>query len=84
MPWEDNRTMKPKRTKNTIPAHPPLADISGSDRDVLTHAYKTGLIVGWKRDIERGYRLTLGDRRDEYVEITKLTSYLDRLRKAAS
>ena len=36
--------MKPKRTKNTVPAHPPLTEISGGDRDVLTHAYKTGLI----------------------------------------
>ena len=76
--------MKPKRTKKTILTHPPLAEISGSDRDVLTHAYKTGLIVGWRHDSERGYRLTLGDRRDEYVETTKLTSYLEKLRKSAS
>lgn len=75
--------MKAKRTKDAIPASPPVAEISGSDRDALTSAYKNGLIVGWRRDIERGYRLTLGDRRDEYVEITKLTSYLERLRKAS-
>ena len=76
--------MKPKRTKDALPAVPPLAEMLGSDRDALTHAYKSGLIVGWRRDTERGYRLTLGDRRDEYVEIAKLTSYLERLRKATS
>ena len=75
--------MKPKRRKDAIPAPPPLPEISESDRTGLTNAYKTGLIVGWRRDRERGYRLTLGDRRDEYVEITKLTSYLERLRKSA-
>lgn len=75
--------MKPKRRKHTIPAPPPLPEILESDRTGLTNAYKTGLIVGWRRDSERGYRLTLGDRRDEYVEITKLTSYLERLRKSA-
>jgi len=75
--------MKPKRIKNTIPTPPALAEISGNDRDLLTNAYKTGLITGWRHDRERGYRLTLGDRRDEYVEITKLSSYLEKLRKSA-
>ena len=75
--------MKPKRIKNTIPTPPALAEISGSDRNLLINAYKTGLIVGWRQDRERGYRLTLGDRRDEYVEVTKLSSYLERLRKAS-
>ena len=76
--------MKAKRTKDAVPTLPPLAEILGSDRAALTDAYKSGLIVGWRRDTERGYRLTLGDRRDEYVEIAKLTSYLEKLRKAAS
>ena len=76
--------MKPKRTKAATAAPQPLEEMSGNDRDVLTDAYKTGLIVGWSRDTERGYRLTLGDRRDEYVEIAKLTTYLDKLRKIAS
>ena len=75
--------MKPKRIK-PIPTPPALAEISGNDRNLLTNAYKTGLIIGWRHESERGYRLTLGDRRDEYVEITKLSSYLDRLRKIAS
>jgi hypothetical protein len=76
--------MKPKRTKAAAAAPQPLAEMSGNDKTVLTNAYKTGLIVGWSRDSERGYRLTLGDRRDEYVEIAKLTTYLDKLRKIAS
>ena len=76
--------MKPKRIKDTIPTPPALAEISGNDRGLLTNAYKTGLIVGWKQDRERGYRLTLRDRGDEYVEITKLSSYLERLGKRAS
>ena len=75
--------MKPKRTKTATPPAEPLAEMSESDRDVLTNAYKTGLIVGWSRDRERGYRLTLGDRRDEYVEIAKLSHYLEKLRKSA-
>jgi hypothetical protein len=74
--------MKPKRTKAATAA-PPLAEMSGTDKTVLTDAYKTGLIVAWSRDSERGYRLTLGDLRDEYVEIAKLTTYLDKLRKTA-
>jgi hypothetical protein len=59
-------------------------EISGADRDLLTHAYKAGLILGWKHDSERGYRLTLGDRRDEYVEMTKVSSYLEKLRISSS
>ncbi len=76
--------MKAKRTRDAVSTPLPLAEVSGSDRDLLTNAYKTGLILGWRLDRERGYRLTLGDRRDEYVEIAKLTSQLERLRKAAS
>ena len=78
--------MKAKRTKATTPGSPPppLAEMSGADREVLARAYKTGLIAGWSRDSERGYRLALRDSRDEYVEIAKLTSYLEKLRKTAS
>ncbi len=75
--------MKPKRPRGTVPPPPPLAEISGSDRDLLAHAYKAGLILGWKHDSERGYRLTLGDRRDEYVEVTKLSSHLEKLRNGS-
>jgi hypothetical protein len=55
--------------------------MSRGDRDVLAEAYKSGLIAGWKSDREHGYRLTLADARDEYVEVTKLTTYLEGLRK---
>jgi hypothetical protein len=73
--------MRAKRTKSTIPAASPVVEISGQDRELLTNAYKTALIAGWKYDGERGYRVTLGNRRDEYVEIAKLSTYLERLRK---
>jgi hypothetical protein len=77
-------SVRPKRTKNTIPAAPALPEMSGQDRELLTDAYKAGLIVGWRHDTERGCRLTLGGGRDEYVELTKLPGYLQGLRNAAS
>jgi len=46
----------------------------------LTHAYKAGLILAWKRNIEHGYRLTLAGRADEYVQSHQLTKYLESLR----
>ena len=75
--------MKPKRTKLTSPP-PVFAEISVADRDLLTNAYKTGLIANWRRDSELNCRLTLGNGRDEYVEITKLSGYLEKLRKNTS
>jgi hypothetical protein len=75
--------MKSRRTKTPL-APPPLADMSGQDRDLLTDAYKTGLIVSWKRDGDHGCRLTLGKGQDEYVEMTNLPGYLQRLRQRAS
>lgn len=74
--------MRPKR-QLPIPAAP-LPEVSGPDRDLLTSAYKAGLILGWKQDPDRGYRLTLGNQRDEYVENTKLSSYLDKLRNGST
>jgi hypothetical protein len=74
-------TMKAKRLKEA-PAVIPA--VSGSDHAVLVAAYKSGLILGWKLDHERGYRLTLVDRRDDYVETTKLSAYVEKLRKEAS
>jgi hypothetical protein len=71
--------LRPKRTKAVLPALPHPAECSTSDRAGLIDAYKAGLIVAWKRDAERGYRLTFADRRDEYVEVTKLARYLERL-----
>jgi hypothetical protein len=65
------------------PAPEPPQEVSESDRQALTGAYKAGLIMGWSRDRERGFRLTVGGRPDEYVEIAKLTHYLAGLRKTA-
>ena len=76
--------MPAKRTRGVIPDASPLGETPGADRDLLTHAYKAGLIVAWRHDRDRGYRLTLGNRRDEYVEMTKLSSYLARLVKASA
>ena len=76
--------MRAKRPKEPTPVELPTAQISGHDRELLTHAYKTGLIVGWRADSQFGCRLTLDNGRDEYVEITKLPGYLDDLRKRVS
>ena len=74
--------MRPKRTKE--PVAPPPGEVSQNDRDVLTEAFKSGLISGWKRDNEQGYRLTLARQGDTYVEVAKLTRYLEGLRKSGS
>jgi hypothetical protein len=68
------------------PASPasPLAEISAPDRDLLKDAYKAGLILGWKHDPAHGFRLALGDKRDEYVEHAKLSSYLATLRNTSA
>ena len=41
------------------------------------------MIVAWKHDVERGFRLSFVGRADEYVEVDKLSSYLARLKGAA-
>ena len=74
--------MKPRRTKAVTPPAP--AEVLTADRDVLTSAFQKGLIVAWRRDNERGYRLTIRDRGDEYVEVAKLTDFLDKLGRRAS
>lgn len=71
--------MSRKRTKEVIPPASPPIEISASDRDALIAAYKAGTITAWKRDAERGYRLTIAGRQDDYVEVAKLTKYLDKL-----
>ena len=71
--------LRAKRKKDVAPALPDPVECSTTDRALLTNAYKAGLIVAWKRDPERGYRLTFGDRREEYVEVTKLPRYLEKL-----
>ena len=66
-----------------MPAVPNPIECSTTDRALLIDAYKAGLIVAWKRDAERGYRLTFRDRPDEYVEVAKLTRYLEKLNGAS-
>ena len=75
--------MRLKRTKDLLPGPPDPVEVSPSDRALLTGAYRAGLITTWKRDAERGYRLTFARRPDEYIEVTKLTSYLQKLKGAA-
>jgi hypothetical protein len=75
--------MPAKRKKDLLPVPPPPQEVSGDDRIVLTGAYKAGLILAWKLDTSRGYCLTLSGRPDEYVEVGKLTRYLDKLKGAA-
>jgi hypothetical protein len=75
--------MRAKRTKAPAAAPPP-GEVTASDRDILIGAYKSGLIKGWKRDNEQGYRLTLSDQRDNYVAVAELPRYLEGLRKSAS
>ncbi len=55
--------------------------MSRTHKDLLGHAYRAGLIAGWKKDGEHRYRLTLGNQRDEYVKAAMLTAYLERLLK---
>ena len=71
--------MRPKRSKAVVPPAPAPADISASDRTALIAAYRAGVITAWKHDAERGYRLTTTGRQDDYVEVAKLTKYLERL-----
>jgi hypothetical protein len=70
--------MRAKRKEVAPPAPAPI-EISTSDRDALIAAYKAGVITAWKRDAERGYRLTITGRQDDYVEVAKLTKYLEKL-----
>lgn len=75
--------MRPRRSTATAPPSLPV-ETSVADSNLLTHAYKAGLILSWKHDRERGYRLTLAGRADEYVQVTQLSNYLDKLRAGRS
>jgi hypothetical protein len=76
--------MRSPRTKVRPPAAPVPPTVSDDELAVLTSAFKAGLILAWKRDVERGYRLTLAGPRDEYIEVAKLTGYLEKLKTAAA
>jgi hypothetical protein len=53
-----------------------------ADREVLIAAYRAGLITAWKHEGERGYRLTISGRQDEYIQAAKLAKHLERLGRA--
>jgi hypothetical protein len=74
---------KRKPTKKVVQEPAAPVDMSASDRAALIAAYQAGIISAWKHDGERGYRLTVPGRADDYVEPAKLTSYLEKLRGAA-
>jgi hypothetical protein len=71
--------MKRKAKKDAAPTAAAPVDISTTDRAALIAAYQAGVITAWKHDGERGYRLTTPGGQDDYVEVTKLTKYLDKL-----
>jgi hypothetical protein len=71
-------------TKQRPPATPPPGAVSDDDRAVLAGAFKAGLILAWKRDVDRGYRLTLAGPREDYIEVAKLTAYLEKLKAASA
>jgi hypothetical protein len=75
--------LRAKRKKAVLPKPVDPVECAPADRAGLIDAYKAGLIAAWKRDPERGYRLTFAGRPDEYVEVTRLTRYLEKLNGAA-
>ena len=76
--------MRAARTKPRPPATPAPLEVPDDDRVVLAGAYRAGLILAWKRDVERGYRLTLAGPREEYIEVAKLSGYVEKLRAASA
>ena len=77
--------MRATRTKEPVAPRALSGAVSESDRDMLIAAYRSGLISAWKRDSEQGYRLTVSPKGgDAYVETSKLTRYLDGLRRSGS
>jgi hypothetical protein len=75
--------MTRKRTKVVVPQAPAPVDMPPTDREALIAAYQAGLITAWKHEGERGYRLTIFGRQDEYVEAAKLAKHLARLAGAS-
>jgi hypothetical protein len=75
--------MTRKRTKVVVPPAPAPVDTPPTDRAALIAPYQAGLITAWKHDPERGYRLTMSGRQDEYVEAAKLAKHLGRLAGAS-
>ena len=75
--------MTRKQSKVVVPPAPAPVDTPPTDRAALIAAYQAGLITAWKHEGERGYRLTMAGRQDEYIEAAKLTKHLERLGRAS-
>ena len=75
--------MTRKRSKVVVLPVPAPVDTPLVDRAALIAAYQAGLITAWKHDGERGYRLTMSGRPDEYIEAAKLAKHLGRLAGAS-
>jgi hypothetical protein len=75
--------MTRKRTKVVVSPVPAPVDMPPTDRAALIAAYQAGLIRAWKHEGERGYRLTVSGRQDEYIEAAKLAKHLERLGRAS-
>ena len=75
--------MTAKRKKDVLAAPPPVLEVSGADLIALTGAYKAGLILAWKLDGPRGYCLSRLGRADEYVDVDKLSSFLDKAQRSS-
>jgi hypothetical protein len=75
--------MGAKRRKAAVPSAPAPSEIAATDRDALIAAYQAGAITSWKRDAERGYRVSITGRADDYVQGSNLIKYLAKLRGAA-
>ena len=74
--------MTRKGSKVVVSPDPAPVDTPLADRVALIAAYQVGLITAWKHDGERGYRLTMSSRQDEYIEASKLAKHLERLGRA--
>jgi hypothetical protein len=71
--------MKRKPKKDAVSTVAAPVEMSTADRSALIAAYQAGVITAWKHDGERGYRLTTPAGQDDYVEVAKLTKYLEKL-----
>ena len=71
--------MGTKRPKEAVSPAPAPIEIAARDRDALIAAYQAGVITSWKRDAERGYRVSIAGRPDDYVDVSNLIKYLAKL-----
>lgn len=79
---ESDHVIEPKRKKHRFAASPLPPEVSAGERTALIDAYKTGLILAWKRDVARGYCLSLFGQQDQYVAVDQLMRYLEQLKRS--